>query len=339
MRIIRKLTPGLVIAAFFGLTAAPALAAGPIWEHCVETKGSGSFENSLCTSEKANGGFEWAEVKETIEVTSSGTLELEDSEATGGAVKIECKETGVGTVGGEGSDSVKTTSLAGCKFVKPGVCEESREVTAKALNLGWSTKLREEAEEVRDEITSLASGKTPGWSVDCVVDGILMVDDECVANTTTVVKDNENEGTLKEEFESKGKNAKCSAGGAESGHVTGTINIKARNRQGLRKGAFFRITSNTPPPAKVKAGGVVIFTIKNENARERSIRLIEAVRQPNPIDWKPIEPGFKKCAEKKYASKAECPFEVEYPNKVAGILFIVIEDFGLGRDGTRVEGE
>jgi hypothetical protein len=232
-----KIAFGLVMVAGMMAVATSSAMAAPKWVTCLNVGvNKGKWTNSTC-SKPGTGEWETSEVAATIETTSSGTLKLEDSEATGGAVQIECTGGGTGTVGAGGSDSIKTITAEKCKFIKNGACEASKEVTAFAVNLGWSTKLKEENGEVRDEITSLVSGKKPGWSVKCHVAGIFEITDTCEANATTKIKspaETTNAGTLEAVFDTKSGNAKCSAGGAESGHVLGTVVSSTRVGGALR---------------------------------------------------------------------------------------------------------
>jgi hypothetical protein len=216
------------------LTKANEVIPGPVWVTCLPKSGAGHWEDSHCTKGKTNGGWETSELTTTVEVTSSGELELEDSAATGGAVKIVCKESNTGTVGAEGSDSIVSLTTTGCKFVesKHGACEEAGTLTAAAVNLGWSTSLEEKGSEVRDAFTSLVSGKKPGWSVSCRVGGILKVADECTGNITAAVKANRAEGSVEGDFEKESPSASCTLGNSTSGHIEGKITSKLRMSNG-----------------------------------------------------------------------------------------------------------
>ena len=175
-----KIAFGLVITTgLMTMAASPALAAQPKWVAC-EKVASGKWTNGNCT-ESGSGTFETEAVAETVEVTSStpGGLELEDSKATGGATAIKCEGTRLGTAGSEGSGSITRVTATHCSFVKAGSCESGKPVTTRALNLPWATRLEEvenkstKEKEVRDLITSLVAGKSPGWAVECSVAGHL----------------------------------------------------------------------------------------------------------------------------------------------------------------------
>lgn len=220
-----------LVAGLMAVVASPALAAQPKWVAC-EKVTSGKWTNNNCTT-AGSGTFETKAVTETVEVTSSspGGLELEDSKATGGATAITCEGSDLGTVGNEGSDSVTRITASNCTLVKEkhGSCEEGKPLTARALNLPWATKLEEvenkttKEKEVRDSVTSLVSGKSPGWAVECTVAKVLKITDECTGNTSTGITNVRNEGKVKAEFDkvTAEKPGTCTVGGASSGFVRG----------------------------------------------------------------------------------------------------------------------
>jgi hypothetical protein len=239
-----KIAFGLVVVAGLMAVMASSAMAEARWVHCVKvTPNTGKWTNNTCTT---HGTGEWETkqlgVSETSEVTSatvpgSKGLELEDSKATGGATAITCVGTGTGTVGANGTDSVKTIKATGCKFVagKRGSCEESAGVTATARNLGWSTVLEERAvgseKEVRDVILSLTTGVNPGYSVECTVGGIFKITDECTGMISTKVRANRAEGTVEAVFDetSEKETGTCTVGGVGAGRVSGTTISKLRN--------------------------------------------------------------------------------------------------------------
>jgi hypothetical protein len=215
-----------LVAGLMAVVASPAMAAGPKWVTC-EKSTTGKFNNSKCT--EAGSGWETKEVAETREVTSSGTLELEDSETLAGASSVECPGTDVGTIGAGGSDSTVNITVGTCKKVKEGGCKTLEKVEPR--NLPWATQLVEEGGEVRDTITSLVAGKSPGWAVTC---NTLLgkKTDVCEGVTSTAVNANRTEGSVEAIFEAKSKAAKCSEGGAASGHVRGKDINRLRNSKG-----------------------------------------------------------------------------------------------------------
>ncbi len=232
-----KIAFGLALVAGLMAVMASSAMAAPKWVTCVKAT-PGKWSSSTCTS--AGTGWETAEVSATSEVTSSTVgstgLELEDKKA---GTAITCVGNGTGTVGANGSDSVRTITASKCKIVagKAGSCEEP--VTARAINLGWSTKLEERSGELRDIITSLISGKTPGYAVECEVDGILKITDECTGVISTNARANRAEGTVETEFDSvsEGELGNCTIGGEKQGRVKGNV----VNR--LRSGAYWILAS------------------------------------------------------------------------------------------------
>ena len=234
-----KIAIGLAMAAVLMAITASSAMAEPAWVHC-EKVASGKWENSLCT-ETGAGEWETKAVTETSEITSStvpGTkgLELEDKKA---GTAITCVGVATGTVGAKGSDSITTIKATSCKLVagKAGSCEEP--ITARAINLGWSTKLEERSGELRDTITSLISGKKPGYAVECKVAGIIKITDECTGVISTKPRANRTEGTVETEFDktSEEELGNCTIGGEKQSRISGTI----INR--LRNGAFWILAS------------------------------------------------------------------------------------------------
>jgi hypothetical protein len=215
----------------------------PIWVHCVKGTSGAKWTTNKCTTP---GTGEWetkqlgaAEIDEITSSTVPGSkgLELEDSKAPGGATAITCTGTSTGTVSANGTGSVKTSKVTGCKFVagKVGSCEESKGVTITYRNLGWSTVLEERGvgtgKEVRDVITSLVAGKSPGYSVECTVAGIFIVTDTCEGVISTNVRAIRAEGTVEAVFDktSEEETGTCTVGGAKAGRISGTTISKLRN--------------------------------------------------------------------------------------------------------------
>jgi hypothetical protein len=217
-------------------TANEVIPGGPKWVTCLPKSGAGQWEDSHCTKGKTNGGWETSELTTTVEVTSSDKLTLEDSAEK---TAVTCTGLDKGKIGAEGSDSVTEISNVKCEFVKEenGKCEASGPVSAKPLNLPWSTHLAERTNaskelEVRDEITSLVSGKEPGWTLTCRVDGVLEVSDECSGNTSTKVRSNRTEGSVEAEFEKESPKGGCSLSKEKTGVITGTTISKLRMSNG-----------------------------------------------------------------------------------------------------------
>ena len=232
-----KIAFGLaLVAGLMSVVASPAMAV-PRWVHCVKSE-TGKYSNGLCNA--AGTGWETKELVGTSEVTSSGSLELEDSKATGGAVDVKCPGTNLGwvanlangTAGEDGVSSINVVS-ASCTFVKKGACEKIEEV--KAVNLPWGTRLVESGGEVRDELISGSSAGPPGWAVKCKT-LLGSITDTCTrSGTTQDVRTNRATGKTEFEFETitHGLPAECSQGGAGAGFVTGTIFQQLRSGNAL----------------------------------------------------------------------------------------------------------
>ncbi len=235
-----KIAFGLaVVVGLMAVVASPALAATPKWVTCEKVE-KGQWLDSLCTKAGA-GTWETKAISETLEVTSSGTLELEDSAATGGAVIIECEGSNLGTIGAEGGGGISRISASKCKFIagKNGTCETGKAPTARALNLPWAARLeeRENTETKKLELRSLIRSLTtnpPGWAVECEVGGVIKVTDECTGGTSTSVVSNRATGKTEFAFDavSAQEPAKCSLGNATSGSVRGGVIGSLRNKKG-----------------------------------------------------------------------------------------------------------
>lgn len=225
-----KIVAGLVaVGSLMAVVVSPALASQPKWAGCEESP-SGQWTNGECTT-AGNGKWETREITETLETTASGHLELEDSKATGGATAVKCAGSSLGTIGDAGSGGVTKITLTSCNFAegKHGVCEESKSVIVRAINLPWGNKLEEvenkttKEKEIRTLITSLIAGKEPGWTAECTISGVMKVTDTCDGVNSMRVRPNRTEGTIEGEAEevSAEKPATCSIGGAKAGFVRG----------------------------------------------------------------------------------------------------------------------
>lgn len=228
-----KIAFGLVlVTGLMAVSASSAWAGPPRWVACEKVAaGTGHWTDQHCESPGA-GSWDTREITETREVTSDGTLELEDEKASAlGATRVKCSGTNLGTVGAGGSDSVTRITATSCTFVKAGGCSSTKPVTAEARNLGWTTQLKEENGEVRDVITSLVAGKAPGWAVTCTsVLGKEEVD-VCEAEGTSSTKitngTGEKKGAIIATFE-KAQRAHCSLGGVGAGVVEGEVLSRLR---------------------------------------------------------------------------------------------------------------
>jgi hypothetical protein len=331
VRIIKKAMLALgLVAAFFGVVAMPTLAQ-PVWQLCTKLEAKiGNFENSTCTKGKTESEYEWLELTETEEVTSSSTsFEVEDSKATGGATAIKCAGSSKGTVGEEGQDSITVLSASKCTFVKAGSCETSVEPRANAVNLPWSTRLeeRENTEtkkiEPRDLVRSFTT-KPPGWNVECRVAGVFTVSDVCEGGASTSVANNETEGIVEAKFDevSAQESATCSVGGSKAGFTRGTIVTKAHD------GAGFKVTN---PNFKVLASNrgkrlepneEVTFTITNRSEMKK-LRPTTVFITPSFFTYN--KELADKCIDMEYEPKGSCMFEATYLGVEKGTILVVVE--------------
>jgi hypothetical protein len=235
-----KMAFGLaLVAGLMSVVASPAMAV-PRWVHCVKSE-TGKYSNGLCNA--AGSGWETKELVGTSEVTSSGELELEDTNATLGAVAVKCKGENIGWVAnlatGAGEDGVTSITNLSCTRVVDGQCTKLVRVVPR--NLPWGSRLVEKGTEVRDELISGPKKEEgngePGWAVTCETP-LGEVTDTCErSGSTQNVRANRTTGKTEFIFdkitEEKKERAKCSVGGAETGRVTGTILGQLRSGNAL----------------------------------------------------------------------------------------------------------
>ncbi len=234
-----KILFGLVIAScLMTVASAPASAVETInWKICKENAGKGQWQNSLCTEAKAGGNWETKEVTETVNVTSSAeTMELIDTKATGGESRISCKETGKGWAGREGEGGISAVTFSGCER-NTGECEAGT-VKATPLTLGWDFTVLRRGSGAGPRIWISffwTKGSGPSVKVECEVDKILKVTDECSGAINALGE--EVNGTVaflfgkNEDLESPKQ--ECSIGGPESGEIRGREVTKQENSHGL----------------------------------------------------------------------------------------------------------
>jgi hypothetical protein len=202
-----KLAVCAILAAFTGFVTTATATAAPIWQEC-GTLEEGAFETSSCTKVVAVGSFEWQNVAESKEATSEGTLEIADGKE---GPNIKCHESASGSVGAEGEGEISSVTFTACEVTKTGSgessCSKSKTPTLKALDLPWHTALAEEGTaELRDSLT--ASGKGPGLELECTGEKAKVVS-ECDGATSTIMTNDEAEGSVQAEFESKSATLKC----------------------------------------------------------------------------------------------------------------------------------
>ncbi len=228
---------GLILTVgLMAVMASPALGT-PKWITCEQlSKPTGKWTTNKCST-SGTGEWETEEISSTIEVTSRGTLILEDrNEKTA----VECTVAGSGTLGKGGTGSIKAITNTKCEFVKgkAGSCEESKRPTANPVNLPWPSRLEERTnakseKEIREMTTSSIAGKAPGWSVECTV-GVMKVTDECTGVYSTNVTTERTVGPVGMEYEeiTEKEPANCTIGGKEHGFTSGSCILSLSSRRG-----------------------------------------------------------------------------------------------------------
>lgn len=220
---IKVLGLALVAMFAFGVVAASSASAEePSWGLCEKlTEPTGLYTQAWCDVHSATqeGEFEFKLTHVALLVNSHGTLTLEDTKATGGPSKIECKGIDHGTVGPLALDLLDLVEAKECKKLT-GACNQGT-VFAKALNLPWHTLLLYVGNEIRDDLTSELANKLPGYTVECGATIFeLHVEDECTGDTSTGIL--AVSGGVDATFDSNSPNANCTIGGAGTGVVRGT---------------------------------------------------------------------------------------------------------------------
>ncbi len=237
MRYLRIAYGLALIAGLMVVVASPAMAT-PRWVHCIKSATGGHWSSGTCTS--VGTGWETQELLATSEVTSNGELEMEDSKALEGGLGLKCRATVTGWVAnptsGAGVDGVSSIKNIACSFTKKGLCESEVNVKGGPTGLPWGGRLIEREKEVRDELVSGRS-ETPGFSVECIISGILKVSDSChrQGNTANVLA-NRGTGRIEAIFDKRTEEepmADCSQGGENAGLVRGTFPIQLRSGNAL----------------------------------------------------------------------------------------------------------
>jgi uncharacterized protein affecting Mg2+/Co2+ transport len=161
----------------------------------------------------------------------SGSLELEDSAASFGAVRVKCSIEMTGTIGPESEGKLTALTLTGCSVVK-GTCEASK---VTMIHLSWGAELGESESETRDNIKGGGSG-SPGYTITCG-----KVEDTCeFEKVSTAVEDLATEGDVNLVFDSKSGKATCNHGEkcavrSASGTVEGSIKVKAEAGEAVQE--------------------------------------------------------------------------------------------------------
>jgi hypothetical protein len=191
---------------------------------------------SAVAAGSASAAHQWlighAAITSPVTIHSHGLLLLEDTKATGGAVKVHCAGHDVGTVGPGALDLVTKVTLEllgtkkqiACNIDTAGQCKQP--VTAEAVNLPWHTELTlitlGGIPTVRDMLMSSGAGN-PGWAVTC--NTILgNVTDTCTLALGHTGVQNVSTG-VNAIFDANSPNANCSQGGAGTGVVRGTVSL------------------------------------------------------------------------------------------------------------------
>jgi hypothetical protein len=168
-------------------------------------------------------------------VESEGLVLLKDSGGAAAGATVHCRGFDLGTVGPHGLDLIKsiTLELLGtkksilCLFTDPGGCRATVMPTAEAVNLPWHTQLILRGSQVRDLLLGHGGG-APGWKVNCASEiGGIPIEDTCLEEegkpASTLMTNEGLLGVLGTFTESENPRAKCSIGGKEAGHVSGTV--------------------------------------------------------------------------------------------------------------------
>lgn len=296
---MKMIVPGLVVATLFAVAATPVLAA-PVWQSCEGlTKGESGSE---CAKEKSGGAYEWVELAETREVTSSvPELEVTDTKASGEALTIKCKATDVGWIGSGSSDGVSKITTSSCTRVS-GTCEEGT-VSLTAIDLPWGSTLENETKGIVDKTTSDGKGP-PGYKLECG-EGTSKLTDECHGTALAKLKNNEAKGTVEAEPEASPKD-ECTLGGKEAGEIKGDLAFKANREIRLEKGGLFSLTPALGLLRFKEVGSEKEVTIKNALwSTKVTLSSVAIVPNENNFELKDPEhcnggvlgwlPGFRYC--------------------------------------------
>jgi hypothetical protein len=161
-------------------------------------------------------------ITSAVATTGSGTLELTDTKGfLGSTVTVKCSGTTTGTAGPGAADTTSTVTVSSCSTVA-GTCGEP---SASAVNLPWKTELFASGGLVRDSIKSDGKG-APGYKVECTVPLLGRVSDTCTSETGQPLVDT-GVSPVPVTFDEASGTANCSLGGANSGHVRGTVTVKS----------------------------------------------------------------------------------------------------------------
>ncbi len=228
-----KIAFGLALtASLMAVSAAPTLAAGPVWEQCREHAGTGTkWEDNKCSKSNFLGNWEWKEITATEKVTGQGTLRMIDTKVPiVGSVEVICSSTGSGPLGP--GKFGKTEEFKGISCVAGKNCEKVEKIVSP-IHLPWQSELYETEKTVRALGTG-GGGGVPGWTVECRVLGISK-GDECTSEVQTSLMENvQASGSVKAIFDTKSGKSECKLGGPKSGELEGTILIHSEAGSAIR---------------------------------------------------------------------------------------------------------
>ena len=197
-------------------------------------EGVGLYENpsktEILTQTGGPAAPEWRQagtkLSEPVATKWKGMVKLADTKATGGAVAVECEETGEGTAGPGAVGEVTKVTLSKCVLKESGLCKTSEAPTAEVRYLPWHSELDIiTGGAVHDVITKIGS-KYPGYSFTCENALGGKTTDVCQAESGPLETGMTNTtGGVNATFD--GGKLYCSVGGKEAGTLEGTHLIEA----------------------------------------------------------------------------------------------------------------
>jgi hypothetical protein len=220
---------GLCLVAMFAVSLVASATASANWEQCLTEKTGEpptKYKDAKCLEASSTGSYEWKVVGGTEKVEGGATLELKDTKVPIlGEATVICTGTEVGSIGPSQFDRVETVKNISCTPVK--VCETP--ASAVALHTPWQTVLFETEGKKRDKITATNNGQ-PGWAVTCKTP-LGTKTDTCETETgkegTPLAENKQAAGNVQIKFDKSAGKAKCTEGGAESGEISGTVQVAA----------------------------------------------------------------------------------------------------------------
>ncbi len=197
--------------------------ASPHWLVCSAGSGGTKYETAQCSKAASGGSFQWNEVTGTEPAKTKGSLLLKDT-STLISSSVECYGESNGAAGPGKFGRVNEI------IVKPSQCRGIKDCGTvekiSAVHLPWQTELYETEGKISETLANTGNGE-PGWEVECKV-GSSLINDLCEqepGKPESIGLENKETGTellVLGTFQHLRK-AKCSAGGAEKGEVTGSL--------------------------------------------------------------------------------------------------------------------